>query len=132
MEKPLLDCIFSLLFLLPFVLYVCTVSVPFLVVLSMLSVGTCIKLTFYLLGFSVTGFSLSLSPPLWDQLPFPSQILCCQLLLCLPRLHASGVLLPPPPGSWAALECSWSRGRSLIPFIVLSCVSITGDKLARE
>ena len=97
MEKPLLDCIFSLLFLLPFVLYVCTVSVPFLVVLSMLSVGTCIKLTFYLLGFSVTGFSLSLSPPLWDQLPFPSQILCCQLLLCLPRLHASGVLLPPPP-----------------------------------
>lgn len=88
--------IFSLL---PFVVYVRTVSVPLLVALSMLSVGTCTELTFYSLGYSVSGLSLSLSPPMWDQLPFPYQILGCQLLLCLPRLHASGVLLPWALGS---------------------------------
>lgn len=53
----------------------------------------------------------------------------CQLLPCLPRLLASGVLLPWAP---SVLECSWSRGRSLIPFIVLSCVSITEDKLCKR
>ena len=66
MEKPFLDYIFSLLSLLPFVVYVCIVSVPFLVVKSTLNVGSCIDLTFYLLGYSVSGFSLPLSLPLWD------------------------------------------------------------------